>query len=56
MARVYPHAPTGRKPEPESPACPVVLIEAADSDDALAAIAALLLDHAGAAGGGEVAA
>jgi hypothetical protein len=56
MAAVYTHAPTGRKPEPESPACPVVSIEAADSEAALAAIAALLLDHAGAAGGGEVAA
>ena len=56
MARVYPHAPTGQEADSESPACLVVSIEAADSEDALAAIAALLLDHAGAAGGGEVAA
>ena len=56
MARVYPHAPTGRKAEPESPACPVVSIEAADSEAALDAIAALLLDHAAAVDAGEVAA
>jgi hypothetical protein len=56
MARVYPHAPTGRKPEPESPACPVVSIETADSEAALDAIASILLDHVAAVGGGEVAA
>jgi len=56
MARVYPHAPTGQEADSESPACPVVSIEAADSEDALAEIAALLLDHVAAVSGGEVAA
>ena len=53
MAAVYPHAPTGRKAEPE---IPVVSIEWADSEEALDAIAAMLLDHAAAVGGAEVAA
>jgi hypothetical protein len=56
MARVYPHAPTGQEADSESPACPVVSIETADSEAALDAIASMLLDHVAAVSGGEVAA
>ena len=56
MARVYPHAPTGRKVESEIPESPAVSIEAADSEAALSGIASLLLDHIAAVGGNEVAA